>query len=555
MKFTNSVAVTLATAGSLAAAHGHHGHAHFHKRAVDTETVDVPGPTVYDFVVMNPSNTAVPQSIGLDEACAGLADHKLEWLGAPVPAACATSTSTPTPTPTTAAAQVLQETSAAIDSTSSSSSSTSTVEPTSSSTSTVDPTTIAPTTSSTTNAPVATAPAPVNTGATGINAAFPDGQLDCSIFPSEYGAVSLDYLGLGGWSGIQYVSLVNELVTNIVTAVTGDTCTEGSMCSYACPAGYQKSQWPTTQGSTGQSVGGLQCKNGKLWLTNSGLSKQICIPGTGGVNVRNEMSQGVAVCRTDYPGTESETIPLAADPGGEFPLTCPNGAEYFMWQGQSTSAQYYVNNKGVSTQQGCQWGDGSLPIGNWAPMNFGVGYSNGATWLSMFKNEPTTNANLDFAVKLIGDDLSDNCSYDGKGNFYNNAGLITTGNGCTVSLSGNCIYMNRVLTRSHSAGQLLFRQRLLRFHRVSVFRCPRYLPSNHEGPRTRMSFSVSIEIGIGVGARGASQPGSSVRLVYNMVCYSKCCLLLCILTFMCCLKWTFGREMKFSLSFQDAFVG
>lgn len=535
MKFTNSVAVTLATAGSLAAAHGRHGHAHFHKRAVDTETANAPGSTVYDFVVLNPTNTATPQSISLDDACAGLADHQLEWLGAPVPAACetssSTSTPTPTPTPTTATAQVLQETSASIDP--NSSSSTSTVEPTSSSTSTAEPTSTAPaTTTSTTSAPAPTTP---STGATGINAEFPDGQLDCSIFPSEYGAVPLDYLGLGGWSGVQYVSLVNELVTNIVTAVFGETCTDGSMCSYACPPGYQKSQWPTTQGATGQSVGGLQCKNGKLWLTNPGLSKQICIPGTGGINVSNKMSQGVAVCRTDYPGTEAETIPLAASPGGVFPLTCPNGANYFVWEGKSTSAQYYVNNKGVSIQQGCQWGDGSAPIGNWAPMNLGVGYSNGATWLSMFKNIPTTTANLDFAIEMVGDDLSDTCRYDGKGNFYNSAGLITTGNGCTVSHPMNWISAHSPLTSLDSAGQLPFRQRQLHLFRVSV--------STLETQRSTVTNEVvmfQLKFGIGVGERGDSRPEFSVRLVYTMVCDLKFCFLLCILTFIMYLKWTFG---------------
>ena len=443
MKFTNSVAVSLATAGSLAAAHGHgHGHAHFHQRAVETETntVAVPGPTVYDFVVMDPSKAGSPEAISLDDACAGLADHKLEWLDTPIPAACPTSTSsstsTVTPTPTsTIAPQVLVETSAAITPSSSSSSSTSTVEPTTSSTSSSS-------SSSTYQAPAtsSSSSSSSSSGGAGVDSDFPDGELDCSTFPSDYGAVSLDYLGIGGWSGIQYVSLVNEVISDIVTAVSGQSCTSGAMCSYACPAGYQKSQWPTTQGSTGQSVGGLECKNGKLYLTNSALSKKICIPGTGGVNIRNELSQNVAVCRTDYPGTESETIPLLASAGGSHPLTCPNGATYFQWEGKTTSAQYYVNNKGVSAEEGCQWGDGSKPIGNWAPMNFGVGYSAGSTWLSMFKNEPTTDADLDFKVKLVGDDLSDSCSYDGNGKFYNNEGLISSGNGCTVSSTTHSFY-------------------------------------------------------------------------------------------------------------------
>jgi hypothetical protein len=437
MKFTNSIAVSLATAGSLAAAHGH-GHAHFHKRATETETVAVAGTTVYDFVVMDPTATGSPEAISLAEACEGLAQHKLEWLGAPIPAACPSSTSastsssstssssTSTVTPTsTIAAQILVETSAAIiSSSSSSSSSTSTVEAITSSS------------SSSTYSAAATSSASSSSTAAGIDSEFPDGELDCSTFPSDYGAVALDYLGLGGWSGIQYVTLADEVVSEIVTAVTGDSCTSGGMCSYACPAGYQKSQWPSTQGSTGQSIGGLKCEGGKLYRTNSDY-KQICIEGTGGVYVRNEMSESVAVCRTDYPGTESETVPLTAVAGASHPLTCPNGATYFQWEGKTTSAQYYVNNKGVTAENGCQWGDGSEPIGNWAPMNFGVGYSSGSTWLSMFKNEPTTDADLDFKVKLVGDDLSDSCRYDGAGNFYNDAGKITSGNGCTVSFTAH----------------------------------------------------------------------------------------------------------------------
>lgn len=60
------------------------------------------------------------------------------------------------------------------------------------------------------------------------------------------------------------------------------------------------------QGSTGQSVGGIQCKNGKLHLTNPSMSSNLCMPGTQKVNVmvQNTMSKGAAVCRTDYPGKQ-----------------------------------------------------------------------------------------------------------------------------------------------------------------------------------------------------------------------------------------------------------
>ena len=139
---------------------------------------------------------------------------------------------------------------------------------------------------------------------------FPDGQLDCDTFPSAYGAVPIDWVGLGGWSGIQYTSFSGNAVSNINTAISGNTCKnpgDGSTayCSYACPAGYQKSQWPSTQGSASMavSVGGLQCgTDGKLHLSNPSLSKYLCIPGTGQVNVQNKLSASNAICRTDYPG-------------------------------------------------------------------------------------------------------------------------------------------------------------------------------------------------------------------------------------------------------------
>jgi hypothetical protein len=416
MKFQNTVAV-LATAG-LAAAHGH-GHAHNHKRATKTETVSVPGPVVYDFVVMDPSKSGAPQSISIEDACKGLANHELEWLDSAVAAACpssssstSSSTSTPAPTTSTVAPAILQEVSAVITP----ASSTTTAQPTSTTT---------------------TAAATSSSSAKGLTAEFPEGEIDCSEFPSDYGAVPLDYLGLGGYSGIQYVTIFDDLVSDIVTAVTGDECHSGAMCSYACPPGYQKSQWPTTQGATGQSVGGLQCKLGKLYLTNKN-HKQLCIPGVGGVHVKNKMSDHVAVCRTDYPGTESETVPLAAAPGVTHDLTCPDGDSYFFWEGKATSAQYYVNPKGVSTEKGCQWGDGSEPIGNWAPINLGVGYTKNGKFLSIFPNAPTTDEPLDFNIKLEGDNLSDECRYE-NGKFYDSKGPIQGNSGCTVRSISNSL--------------------------------------------------------------------------------------------------------------------
>lgn len=141
-------------------------------------------------------------------------------------------------------------------------------------------------------------------GGKGVDRDFPDGEIDCSDFPSDYGPIEIDWMGIGGWSGIQYPTYGGGFIVNIDTAVPGgDNCTANALCSYACPPGFQKSQWPTTQGSTGQSVGGLQCnQDGKLTLTNPSLSKKLCIKGTGATKVHNKLSKNAAICRTDYPG-------------------------------------------------------------------------------------------------------------------------------------------------------------------------------------------------------------------------------------------------------------
>lgn len=287
-----------------------------------------------------------------------------------------------------------------------------------------------------------------SSGATGLTAAFPDGEVDCSDFPSDYGAIPVSWLGLGGWVGVQKPGAGSSLLaglTNILTVTAGGSCTEGAYCSYACPPGYQKSQWPTTQGSTGQSVGGLLCKNGKLQLTNPDLSTSLCIKGAEQVTiqVQNKLSQNVAVCRTDYPGTESETVPVNTNPGETQELACPNAADYYHWQGASTSAQYYVNPAGVSVEDACQWGSPANPWGNYAPMNVGVGYSNGAAWLSIFQNSPTTDVKQKFTVEIVGDNLSGTCKYS-NGQYCSGANYdqCSSTTGCTVSLeSGTATFV------------------------------------------------------------------------------------------------------------------
>ncbi|KAN0069088.1 Beta-glucosidase (SUN family) domain containing protein [Elaphomyces granulatus] len=405
------LAVVLVAAGSFVAAQSHHHHQHRHLHVPRAPDASEPGETYYVYEL---NGESIPQ----DQACNGIQDGNLEYAdGEAPPGACGPNTSVPQSTAEKAAAfyEAPPTTSASPTSTSTSS--------TSSSTST---TSSAPAPPAYTSAP---SNQPSNSGGNGVNSEFPDGQLDCGTFPSDYGAIPLTYLGFNGWSGLQQVTMSGGHATNIVTGVSGDNCQDGYMCSYACPSGYQKSQWPESQGSSGQSVGGLACINGKLHLTNPGLSKSLCIPGVGGIKVQNTLQKIVSVCRTDYPGTESETIPLGVEPGQTDELTCPDGANYYKWEGKSTSAQYYINPEGYPPNEACQWCNSTNPIGNFAPMNLGLG-QNGDIYMSLFPNSPTTNAQLDFNVRIEGNDLSGVCKYEG-GVYYDSNG--PNSHGCTVS--------------------------------------------------------------------------------------------------------------------------
>lgn len=250
---------------------------------------------------------------------------------------------------------------------------------------------------------------------TGLDKEFPHGEIDCSEFPSDYGPIEITWMQLGGWSGIQYPTIKDGHVVDIVTGIAGGkNCSAGALCSYACPPGYQKSQWPSTQGTVGQSVGGVQCNSaGKLELTNPDLSKTLCMKGTGATKVQNRLKTNAAICRTDYPGTEDETVPLNTQPGSLNPLTCPSANKYFKHNGDPTSAQYYVNNRGVPIHEACSWNTDGSGKGNWAPTYFGVGQDlYGKTWLSIAstkQNNPQSYSPLDYDAEIVGDDLSGRC--------------------------------------------------------------------------------------------------------------------------------------------------
>jgi SUN family beta-glucosidase len=257
---------------------------------------------------------------------------------------------------------------------------------------------------------------------------FPDGTYDCSTFPSDQqGVVSVDYLGFGGWSGIQY--------PDDSTAVSGMTCTEGAYCSYACQPGMSKTQWPSKQPSDGQSRGGLLCQNGKLHMTQPS-AQYLCEWGAQSSYVVNQLSQPVAICRTDYPGTENMVVPTVVGGNETLPLTVVNEDSYYQWEGKLTSAQYYVNKMGGSASSDCLWGTASADYGNWAPVNFGAGYTGGTAWLSIMYNPLQTTSKLDYNVKIecVSGTMNGECVYE-------NGVIQQGGTGCTVSCNGVCHFV------------------------------------------------------------------------------------------------------------------
>ncbi|CAL3962021.1 hypothetical protein PZA11_000696 [Diplocarpon coronariae] len=281
-----------------------------------------------------------------------------------------------------------------------------------------------------------------DSSSSGIDQEFPDGSVDCDDFDTlaKYGAVPADWLELGGYTGIQITPLYSpgaSVITFIETGVPGGGCVKNSFCSYACPAGYQKSQYPEAQGATGESVGGLYCNaQGKLELTRKDY-KTLCQKGVGGVEAHNSLSEVVSICRTDYPGSESETVAVEAPPGGSVEITCPDSNTYYEWQGKPTTAQYYINPSGYPKEEACIWGKPGTNIGNWAPVNLGLGRStSGLTFMSLFPNKPTNpDGVLDFNIKITGD-VSGDCKYV-DGQYYDNGAPSPTG--CTVGVTGNAV--------------------------------------------------------------------------------------------------------------------
>lgn len=309
MKLIN-IAYTLVTTGSLVAASPHHRHHHGHvlKRQPNVEVV-----TLNEYVVNG-------ERVSLEEACAGIASG--DWRlsdGSTNLTDCQTldqgkngqaakeKETVPEIVSKPASSEAPVEASSTAVSTAASTATPEVVKFTA--TPSKQPQTSSSSVSEAPKESKAPPPYSYQPQGTGLDREFPSNTIDCSTFPSEYGPISIDWMELGGWSGIQYVTETGGIITDVVTAIKGDHCKSGAMCSYACPPGWQKSQWPTVPPAQGRSVGGLLCNaQNKLELTNPSLSKSLCVKGTGATRVENKLDKEAMICRTDYPGEPSFVV-------------------------------------------------------------------------------------------------------------------------------------------------------------------------------------------------------------------------------------------------------
>ncbi|KAF2865523.1 hypothetical protein BDV95DRAFT_652392 [Massariosphaeria phaeospora] len=279
---------------------------------------------------------------------------------------------------------------------------------------------------------------------------FPNGELSCDKFPKGYGAVPIGHESLGGWSGVQIAGTVSGAGMNDIktqtknTCANGPCCVPGAFCSYACPNPYLKMSWPKLQGETGQSVGGLKCNNdGKLEMADGSIAKTLCGKAGSGttVKVENKLSQSVSICRTDYPGTESETMPFTLKPGETGELASPNLSKYYQWQGKATSAHYYINPQGVPEKEACTWSDESRAVGNWAPVIFGTSFDDLKPGQERYgysgikQNELRMTDKLNFAITFTGEGIRSPCTWDNKKNVFCEGKDCGEFKGCTVSLA------------------------------------------------------------------------------------------------------------------------
>ncbi|KUJ16709.1 uncharacterized protein LY89DRAFT_63125 [Mollisia scopiformis] len=175
-------------------------------------------------------------------------------------------------------------------------------------------------------------------------------------------------------------------------------CGLNSYCPYACPPGQVMAQWSpaaTSYTYPESMAGGLYCdENGNV--NKPFPSKEYCVSASGPVQAVNNCGSTVSYCQTVLPGNEAMLIPTAVDSSAD--LAVP-GPSYWC----STAAHYYINPPGVDTGDACVWGDGSKPIGNWAPYVAGANTdNNGNTFVKIGLNPIWTGCDLSQTTPTFG---------------------------------------------------------------------------------------------------------------------------------------------------------
>lgn len=267
-----------------------------------------------------------------------------------------------------------------------------------------------------------------STTSSGSSSSFTDGTIKCTDFDTlaeQSGVIAVDWIGLGGYASI--MSMDGD---------TSTTCEPGYYCSYACEAGQSKTQWPSSQPSDGRSVGGLYCgTDGYLYKTNSDYDS-LCVSGESTAYFKSEIDQDVALCRTDYPGSENMVVPTLLSAQGSAAVSVVDEESYFQWEGKPTSSQYYVNNAGVSVEDGCIWSTSGTTVGNWAPLVIGAGSLNGVTYLSLIPN-PNNEAGTNYNVKFVARDGAETV---GECSYINNVYTGGSGSdGCTFTVTSGVV--------------------------------------------------------------------------------------------------------------------
>lgn len=193
-------------------------------------------------------------------------------------------------------------------------------------------------------------------------------------------------------------------------------CVDGTWCPIACPAGQVMAQWKpgTTYTFPESTYGGIYCNGGEIEVPFE--DKPWCVDGTGTVGAVNKAGDVVSFCQTVLPGYEDMIIPTDVHDSATLAVPDPS-----YWD--STASHFYINAPGVSSDEGCHWGDESKPIGNWAPFVAGANTDgSGSTFVklglnpvwqdsALFDTKPT----FGLKIECDGDCNGLPCEIDGSG--------------------------------------------------------------------------------------------------------------------------------------------